>query len=75
MSVVHICLLTFSALAQGDRHTPVAMHCSRAAAGHWLKRLRLRPLTCQLSEGAGTAVAVCRAAAFCLRRWTVGQYK
>ncbi len=74
MSVVHICLLTFSALAQGDRHTPVAMHCSRAAAGHWLKRLRLRPLTCQLSEGAGhsSCRVSCRCVLFAtLDRWAI----
>jgi hypothetical protein len=41
--------LALSALAQGDRHNPVAMRAVAWQAMAQLKRLRLRPLTCQFT--------------------------
>ncbi len=58
--------MALSVLAQGDRHTPVAMRAVALQAMAQLKRLRLRPLTCQFTaQQLPCVIIIMASAAFC----------
>ena len=76
MSVVHICFINVLCAGPGRSAHPCCNALQQGSGRPLAEAAAAAPVDVPvISEGAGTAVAVCRAAAFCLRRLTVRQNK